>query len=97
MLDRALHHVNAALDAGREPGRLLMRGRICTALARNDEAFEALQAAEDTGFDADKVAPYRAELWFRRGEYSRVPGELRRLSTQARQEPALNPLVAYWL
>lgn len=97
VLDRALHHVDVALEAGQDPGRLLMRGRICTATARYDEARDALQAAEDMGIGADKIAPHRAELWFRRGEYSRVPDELRRLSVHAQRDPNLNPLVAYWL
>lgn len=96
VLEEALYHLDAALATSCDGARLLMRGRICTALGRYDEAEQALDQAESTGMGVDKVAPHRAEFWFRRGDYGRVSGELRRLGPDVRRDPTLSPVVAYW-
>lgn len=96
VLEEALYHLDAALAISCDGARLLMRGRICSALGHYDEAEQAFDQAESTGMGVDKVAPHRAEFWFRYGDYDQVPRELRRLSQDARHNPVLSPVVAFW-
>lgn len=96
MLEEALYHLDAALAVHCDGPRLLMRGRICTAMGRFEEAEQALDQAESSGMGVDRIAPHRAEMWFRRGDYRRTRDELSRLSADVRRDPGLSPLVAYW-
>lgn len=97
VLEEALYHLDAALAVHCDGPRLLMRARICTALGRFEEAEQSLDQAESAGMGADRISPYRAEFWFRRGNFDRIGRELARLSPDVvRRDPALGPVLAYW-
>lgn len=96
VLERALDHINTALELRPTPGRYYLRGRICLRLGRLPESAQALDAAEAGGMSVDDIAPYRAELAFVQKHYDQVSLELARIGPEARQAPVLNALIQYW-
>ncbi|MDE2149240.1 MAG: HEAT repeat domain-containing protein [Gammaproteobacteria bacterium] len=97
VLQQAFECIERALEAGDRAPRRFLRGRINLGLERLDAADADFEAAETLGFSADKAAPYRAEIAFKRYDFEQVCGQLRRLGAQARRVPLLTALVEYWL
>ncbi|MCS3903008.1 tetratricopeptide (TPR) repeat protein [Methylohalomonas lacus] len=95
-MHKAMSHLEQALALVPNSGRWLMLTRISTSLGEFEKAQQAIVEAGKLGLDQDHLAPYQAELSFRRGNYRDIPSDLDSLSEQARNNPTLAPVVAYW-
>ncbi len=95
-MHKAMAHLEQALALVPNSGRWLMLARISTSLGEFEKAQQAIDEAGKLGLDQDHLAPYQAELSFRRGHYRDIPRDLDSLSEQARNNPTLAPVVAYW-
>ena len=95
-MHKAMVHLEQALALASNSGRWLMLARISTSIGEFEKAQQAIDEAGKLGLGADYLAPYQAELSFRRGRYKDIIGALESLSEQARSSPTLAPVVAYW-
>lgn len=95
-MQKAMAHMEKALALMPNSGRWLILARISTSLGEFDKAQHAIDKAGELGLRRDHLAPYQAELSFRRGHYGDIPGDLESLSDHARNNPTLAPVVAYW-
>ena len=95
-MQKAMTHLEKALALLPNSGRWLMLARITTSLGKFEKAQQAIDEAGKLGLEQDYLAPYQAELSFRQGHYKNIIRHLDSLSEQARNNPTLAPVVAYW-
>lgn len=94
-LGEGLKHCDAALAiAGRDPGLLLLRGRLLNAKGDATGALEAFEKAMEAGLSVERAAPYVAEIAFEAGDFDGVRRQLERMDPQA--NPTVAPLVRFW-
>lgn len=97
VLQQAWSHVGTALQ-GEPSGELhLLAGRIAMELGNLDEASSQFEQAAQTGTGAAQLAPYQAEIAFRRQRYDEIPQMLASMPADMLQRPPFAALAKYWL
>ena len=97
VLQQAWSHVGTALQ-GEPSGEMhLLAGRIAMELGNLDEASSQFEQAAQTGTGAAQLAPYQAEIAFRRQRYDEIPQMLASMPADMLQRPPFAALAKYWL
>lgn len=96
VLGCAAAHAERGLAAGEGSPLALLAARI--GLLRGDlvAAERCLRQATSLGMEASNLAPYRAELAFRRGRYGEIGGLLAQLGPEQLQRPPFAMLARCW-
>jgi hypothetical protein len=96
-LERALSHLEQALEAGAdEPALYIQRARLLIHQQRWDEAERAFATAVQQGIPASGVAPYLAEIAFEKKNFQQVAARLREMGPSIRRSERLAAVTAYW-
>lgn len=96
VLGEAREHAERRLAAGEDAATRFLLGRVLLALDELDDADHNLRNAVYAGLDPAEVAPYRAEIAFRRRRFDEVPRLLDQVADGGRREPVLAQVVALW-
>lgn len=94
-LQRALHHVDLAMQGGGDASLHLLHGRVLQAMGRSDAAHKAYVLALEAGIPAPRVLPYLAELAYDVRDFGRVRRMMERMEGWPVQS-GLSPVVSYW-
>lgn len=92
----ALRYCDLVLAHNPDDGPLhLRRGRLLYALERQDEALQCYDQALQLWIPENQVLPYQAEIYFERGDLTRVRALMRQLKRHSTL-PKLLPVINYW-
>lgn len=92
----SLRYCDLVLSHKPDDGPLhLRRGRLLHALGRQDEALQCYAQALQLQLPETQVLPYKAEIYFERGDFTRVRAIMRQLG-QHSTLPKLRPVIDYW-
>lgn len=93
---RADHHARSGLESPEAPAMWFLLGRIALWNECLAEAERALARAEEAGINPTDLAPFRAEIAYRRRDFPGVREHLATLPTFQRPDSALIEVVEYW-
>jgi hypothetical protein len=96
VLGRAADHARHGLECGEGSPLALLAGRIALLQGDLPGAGRYLDQAARLGMPPTSLAPYRAELAFRRGDYPAIAGLLRDLGPEGLNRPPFAALARCW-
>ncbi len=97
VLQQALEHADAALNAEPSGELAVLAGRVQIARRQSLEARRYLQQAADLGVGPARLAPLLAEVAFLEHRYREVVVQLQRIPPALQAKPPLAATVGYWL